>query len=134
MVEPPNDGALHLRLSSRGRYECEGFVAVPWRAVVRIKHLFVESPFAADIDKYEVIHSHYDRAHVPLALRLPGLKGGVSIDPALSPDGSAPFHRVGVLEFDSLADAQVSLATPVRQRVAADLAEFATRGRHAGDV
>jgi uncharacterized protein (TIGR02118 family) len=79
-----------------------------------------------DPDEFD---AYYDATHVPIAARIPGLRGGgVSVGPALAPDGTKVFHRAGVLVFDTLDAARAALATPEGQETAADLANFATGG------
>lgn len=67
--------------------------------------------------------------HVPLAKKIPGLRSlEASVGPVMTPDGPAPYHMVGILSFDSMADLQAALGTPEGQAAAADLANFATGG------
>jgi uncharacterized protein (TIGR02118 family) len=72
---------------------------------------------------------YYHDTHVPIAKRLPGLRayeitrGGVS-----TPAGTAPWHLIAVLTFDSTAAVQAALASAEGQATVADLANFATGG------
>ena len=78
----------------------------------------------------EAFDRYYYRTHVPIAKRIPGLKGyEVTRGRVSSIDGSAtPYHLIAVLTFDSRAAIDAALGTPEGQATAADLANFATGG------
>jgi len=72
---------------------------------------------------------HLEATHLPLARKIPGLRSlEVSTGPVMTPDGPAPYHRVGVLSFDSMADLQAGLASPEGQAAGADAMGLATGG------
>jgi uncharacterized protein (TIGR02118 family) len=78
----------------------------------------------ADPAKFD---AYYQSTHIPIAQTMPGLRGlDLSVGPITALDGSAPFHQVAVLKFDSVADIQAGLASPQGQATAADLANFVT--------
>jgi uncharacterized protein (TIGR02118 family) len=77
----------------------------------------------------DAFDAHYEAAHVPIGRTFPGpCGGGISAGPAIAPDGSIVFHKVAVLEFDSIDHAQRALASPEGQAAAADAANFVTGG------
>jgi len=73
----------------------------------------------------------YDAStHVPLAKTLPGLRSyEINQGTVMTPGGPAPYHLVAILKFDSMADIQAALGSPIGQSVVAELGNFAT-----GDV
>jgi uncharacterized protein (TIGR02118 family) len=72
---------------------------------------------------------HYTSTHVPLAKKLPGLRSyTLSHGQIGAADGKAPYHLVGELTFDSLADVQAALSSPEGAAAAGDLGNFATGG------
>lgn len=72
---------------------------------------------------------HYTDVHVPLAKRIPGLKGyQISVGGVGTPTGPSPYHLVATLHFDSVADIQAGFGSPEGQAAAADVAGFATGG------
>ena len=72
---------------------------------------------------------YYYGTHVPLAKRIPGLRGYEVTRGAIAKlGGVAPFHLIATLTFDSLADIERALASPEGQATAADLERFATGG------
>jgi uncharacterized protein (TIGR02118 family) len=73
--------------------------------------------------------SHYFAKHIPIAKKIPGLRGyEVSSGPVGTPAGASPFHLVALLRFDSLTAIQQALASPEGAAAAADLANFAHAG------
>jgi uncharacterized protein (TIGR02118 family) len=77
----------------------------------------------AAFDRY-----YYD-AHLPIAKRIPGLRGyEVTRGMIGSLDGASPYHLIATLTFDSLDDIQRALASPEGQATAADLGRFASGG------
>ena len=71
---------------------------------------------------------YYHEKHIPLARKIPGLRGYViSSSPVQALAGSAPY-LVAILNFDSMADLSAALASPEGQAAAADLPNFASGG------
>ena len=72
---------------------------------------------------------YYFQTHVPIAKRVPGLRGyQVTRGPVMSPGGASAWYLVAMLTFDSMQAVQAALASPEGQATAADLANFATGG------
>ena len=71
---------------------------------------------------------YYHQTHIPLALKIPGLRSYLISDgPVQALSGSAPY-LVANLSFDSMADLSAALASPEGQAAAADLPNFASGG------
>jgi uncharacterized protein (TIGR02118 family) len=71
---------------------------------------------------------YYFGTHIPLARKIPGLRGmKFNASAPLAIVGSAPY-LVAELEFDSMSDIQAALASPEGQATAADLSNFAHAG------
>lgn len=67
--------------------------------------------------------------HIPIAKKIPGLRSlEISTGGVFTPQGPAPYHLVGVLSFDSMAELQSALGSPEGQAAAADVPNFATGG------
>ncbi len=78
---------------------------------------------AAAFDKY-----YYD-THVPLAKKIPGLRGyEVTHGDVMGMGGKHAVYLVVMLSFDSLAAIGAAMASPEGQAAAADLANFASAG------
>lgn len=76
----------------------------------------------AEFDRY------YREQHMPIAARIPGLRSmTISQGPVQALAGTAPY-LTAILEFESLEDAQVALASPEGGETANDLQNFATGG------
>ncbi|MBN9218937.1 MAG: EthD family reductase [Mesorhizobium sp.] len=74
----------------------------------------------------EAFDRHYFDVHVPLALKLPGLrKYEVSDGPIVTPVGASDVHRIGTLYFDDLAAIGKAFASPEGQAAGADRRLFA---------
>jgi uncharacterized protein (TIGR02118 family) len=72
---------------------------------------------------------HYQRVHVPLAKKIPGVRRfEVNDGPIGTPAGPAAFHLIASLSFDDLAALQAAMVSPEGQAAAADVASFATGG------
>jgi len=72
---------------------------------------------------------HYHGTHVPIAKKIPGLRGyTVSQGAVRALTGPGGIHLVATLTFDSMTDLQAALASPEGRAAAADLANFATSG------
>ena len=71
---------------------------------------------------------YYHQTHIPLALKIPGLRSYLISDgPVQALSGSAPY-LVANLSFDSMADLSAALGSPEGQAAAADLPNFASGG------
>jgi uncharacterized protein (TIGR02118 family) len=72
--------------------------------------------------------TYYHETHVPLAKKIPGLRGmNLSVAPPTALMGTAPY-LVAELLFDSTADMQAALTSPEGQAAAADVPKFAQAG------
>ena len=72
--------------------------------------------------------SYYHQTHVPLAKKIPGLRGYTINDGGVQAiAGTAPY-LVATLSFDSMADIQAALVSAEGQAAAADLPNFASAG------
>ena len=80
----------------------------------------------ADASKFD---TYYYGTHVPIAKKVPGLRGyEVSDGPVDGVGGPSAYHLVALLEFDSKEALGRALASPEGQATAADLGNFATGG------
>ena len=71
---------------------------------------------------------HYTNVHIPLAKKLPNLRG-LAVSKGDSLDGSTPdVYQVAELYFDSKEDAGAALASPAGVAANEDLANFAPEG------
>ncbi|MEO6882113.1 MAG: EthD family reductase [Mycobacteriaceae bacterium] len=71
---------------------------------------------------------HYTATHVPLAARIPGLRG-FTTGHCASMDGTRPaYYMVAELHFDSAADMTAGMSSPESAAAVADLAHFAGAG------
>ena len=72
---------------------------------------------------------YYYGTHVPIARRVPGLRGYEVTRGAIDSLGApSPYHLIAALTFDSRAAIDAALASPEGQATAADLGNFATAG------
>ncbi|SDN99930.1 conserved hypothetical protein [Klenkia soli] len=71
---------------------------------------------------------HYRSTHLPLAEKLPGVRGLRALHTASLGEDPAPYHLVVELTFDSLDQLRTGLGSPQGQAAAADLANFADGG------
>jgi uncharacterized protein (TIGR02118 family) len=79
-----------------------------------------------DPDAFDV---HFRHTHLPLVKRLPGIRNiEISWGPVMAPGSVGAYHRVGIFDFDSIADLQAALASAQGQATGADLANFAAAG------
>ena len=77
----------------------------------------------------EAFDDHYFNKHLPIAKKIPGLRGyEVSTGPIATPQSGSEYHLVALLEFDTLADIQKALSSPEGQAAGSDLANFAQAG------
>ena len=73
--------------------------------------------------------THYNRTHVALAKKLPGLRSyTISKGPVASPGGPSPYHLIAELMFDSIGAIQAALGSPEGQAAVADLPNYASAG------
>jgi uncharacterized protein (TIGR02118 family) len=69
---------------------------------------------------------HYFDVHVPMAKKLPGLRGyDVSRSPVLTPAGDPTPYLIATLHFDDLAAIKSAFASPEGQACGADRRVFA---------
>lgn len=79
-----------------------------------------------NVDAFE---RYYREMHIPLALKVPGVRTiAVSDGPVHSMTGASEHYLIASLTFDSMADLQAGLSSPEGQVAAADLPNFATGG------
>ena len=72
---------------------------------------------------------YYYSTHVPIAKRIPGLRGyEVSAGAVTTPAGDSPYHLVALLSFDSPGAIQQALGSPEGGATASDLGNFAQAG------
>lgn len=71
---------------------------------------------------------YYGRVHVPLAGKIPNLKGFALSKAPIAALAGSPAHLVARLEFADMATLQASMGSPEGQKTAADLANFASGG------
>ena len=72
---------------------------------------------------------HYFNKHVPLAKKIPGLKGyEVTRGDVMGMTGKHGVYLVAILEFASMEAVGAAMASPEGQAAAADLANFAGAG------
>ena len=77
----------------------------------------------------KVFDEYYYSVHVPIAKKIPGLKGyEVSTGNIGTPAGDSAYHLVATLSFDSMDVLQKALGSPEGGAAAKDLANFATGG------
>jgi uncharacterized protein (TIGR02118 family) len=71
---------------------------------------------------------YYCETHIPIAKKIPGL-GSYRINdgPVQAPAGNAPY-LIAILDFDTMADLNASLASPEGRAAAADVPNFASGG------
>jgi uncharacterized protein (TIGR02118 family) len=76
----------------------------------------------------EAFNSYYERVHLPLAQKLPGVRAArYSLDVA-APEGAPAFTAVFEADFDSAEDMAAALASPEGAAAQADIPNFATGG------
>lgn len=66
----------------------------------------------------------YDRVHVPLVRRLPGLRRYVVGRDLAAVRGGAPCHLVAELDWDTMEDLRAAFASPEGRATAADAARL----------
>ena len=87
--------------------------------------LLVLYPPPSDPDHFR---SYYEATHLPLAAKLPGLRGyRYSFDVATA-EGESPYYCVFEADFDDAAAYRAAMATPEGHAVRADVPNYATGG------
>jgi uncharacterized protein (TIGR02118 family) len=71
---------------------------------------------------------YYDETHIPLVVKIPGLRGYTVSRPGPDENGPAACHLVASLVFDSQEEMAGAMASEEGQAAVADLANFATGG------
>jgi uncharacterized protein (TIGR02118 family) len=88
--------------------------------------LLVLYPPPSDPDHFR---SYYEGTHLPLAAKLPGLRGyRYSVDVAARAEGPSPYYCVFEADFDDAAARSSALESPEGQAVLADVPNYATGG------
>jgi uncharacterized protein (TIGR02118 family) len=92
------------------------------RCMVRFLVLYNRPQDPGEFDRY------YRQVHIPLAKKLPGLRGyTISRDPAPI-RGGEPYYLVAALDWDDMAALQQAFQSPEGQAAAQDVPKFATGG------
>jgi uncharacterized protein (TIGR02118 family) len=77
----------------------------------------------------EAFDKHYASVHIPLAKKIPGLKGyDISRGSVATPAGASDIHLVATLHFDSMDTLKAGLGSAEGKAAAGDLANFADGG------
>jgi uncharacterized protein (TIGR02118 family) len=77
----------------------------------------------------DAFDAYFKGSHVPLVKAVPGLRSATaSAGPIGTPNGPAPYHRVGSYRWDSIKELRSALQSQEGSAAAADLAKFATGG------
>lgn len=76
----------------------------------------------------EHFRSYYVKHHLPLAAQLPGLLSSHYSFDVRSPGGAAPFFCIWEGEFADEAAAGAAMGSPIGQKVAADVGNYADGG------
>ena len=113
-------GSVRRERMARTRNGCLGAVTV--RAMHRLLVLY---PPPSDPDHFR---SYYQDTHLPLAAKLPGLRGyRYSFDVAAG-EGESPYYCVFEADFDDAAALSAAQESPEGQALRADVANYATGG------
>lgn len=74
--------------------------------------------------------AHYTETHLPLAMKVPGLKRLEVSDGPIGSAGGGPsdYYRVAKLHFESMDDLKAGFGSPQGQATAQDAASIATGG------
>lgn len=73
--------------------------------------------------------AHYEQTHIPLARKLPGLRGiRYSLDVKPLAGDAAPYFCVAELDFDDEAALMAALQSSEGQAVVADVQQYASGG------
>ncbi len=77
----------------------------------------------------EEFDRYYKGTHLPLATKIPGLKGYTLDRPnSLTPEQKSPYHLIACLYFDSMEAFQGGLGSAEGQAAAGDVPNFASGG------
>ena len=77
----------------------------------------------------EAFDRYYEQTHVPLALKIPGVKGFTNARAAsLNPQENSPYYLIAILYFDSQEAMGAAFESSEGQAAAGDVANFATGG------
>ena len=77
----------------------------------------------------EAFDRYYEQTHVPLAQKIPGVKGFTATKTAsLSPQEESPYYLIAILYFESQQAMGAAFQSPEGQAAAADVQNFATGG------
>ena len=75
----------------------------------------------------EAFREHYENIHIPLVIKLPGVRTmRYSFD--LTPQGESPYFAVFEVEWDDAEAMAASLTSPEGQAVATDMGPYVTEG------
>lgn len=89
----------------------------------RLTVLYGHPADPAEFDRY------YHEVHIPLAKKMPGLKGWtIGKCESATPGEPPPYYMIVGLYADTRADLEAILATPEGQATIADVPKFATGG------
>jgi uncharacterized protein (TIGR02118 family) len=122
-VIPPHTAGL-VQFAAKAWLEpaTAGVGAVTVRAVHRLLVLY---PPPSDPEHFR---SYYEGTHLPLAAKLPGLRGyRYSVDIAAA-EGASPYYCVFEADFDDAAAYAAAMESPDGQAVRADVPNYATGG------
>jgi uncharacterized protein (TIGR02118 family) len=87
--------------------------------------LIVLYPPPSDVAAFE---RRYRAEHVPMVMKIAGLKKFVAAQVVGSPAGASPYQRVAELYFDSMDALQGAVASPGGQAAVAHAMEISTGG------
>jgi uncharacterized protein (TIGR02118 family) len=87
--------------------------------------LLVLYPPPTDPDHFR---SHYEATHIPLAAKMPGLRGYRYGFDVTTPEGESPYFCVFEADFDDAAALAAARRSPEGQAVRADVPNYATGG------
>ena len=72
---------------------------------------------------------YFHEVHVPLAQKIPGLKGYTSTQPtSLNPQEPSPYYRIANLYFENMESWQAAVQSSEGQAAGDDLQNFTTGG------
>lgn len=73
--------------------------------------------------------NHYQQNHIPLAKKIPGLKGYTACKPiSLDPQEQSPYHLIAYLYFEDMGTLLSALQSAEGRAAAGDLPNFANGG------
>lgn len=77
----------------------------------------------------EEFDRYYRETHIPLASKIPNLKGYTLDKPtSINPEQKSPYHLIACLYFENMETLQSGLSSPEGQAAAGDVPNFATGG------